>query len=108
MWISRSEYDRMVTQIANARQRDGRNGHRIAELERKVAILTDELNAYKRQKEEKIFEICFGIRGDKTLKYIVDAETNDEAREIALETFLQNNKNFTKSDINLLFIHEHI
>ena len=100
MWISKNKYNEMVEEIASLKRREKDKALRISDLLLKI----DELNLklYDNNKN-KCYDIDVVLQNGRILRYVVCAETAEEAREIAANQFEKDNLNFSKKDIRIIF-----
>ena len=111
MWISRKTYDRLKDDVYFWQQRNKEKIRQINYQEIRIRNLETELRnkqsimnkmTLERELNSKIYNVKLILSNNMGVSYNVKATSHSNAREIALDMFCKNNKDFKESNIKSL------
>ena len=102
MWISKSEYNRLIEENTLLNKKVREQGLRISNL----LTAVDDLNIKLYTINDRCYDVTLHLKADKTIKYTVNAKNAREASDIVIEQYEKDNLNYSKSDISFIRIDE--
>ena len=102
MWISKSEYNRLIEENTLLNKKVREQGLRISNL----LTAVDDLNIKLYTINDRCYDVTLHLKADKTIKYTVSAKSAREASDIVIEQYEKDNLNYSKSDISFIRIDE--